>query len=126
MHKRLRMLTLSRSCHSPGNTDWPAAVWQKLSKPDISDCIVAIDQLHQTETYVTGDTVAAKTCEIEYTSPSDIDGNKFRTIAKDAVVAVLDACEYHQGTYAANGGSFTIQKPSAGQKDEPDSEGGDS
>lgn len=112
------MLTPSCSCHSPSNTDWPSSWFQKRALPDISDCVHAIEQIKKDENYIQGDTVTAGTCAVEYTSPSGVEARQLQRTAKAAVVAIIDACEYHQGTYVADGPEVEVKKASISQKDD--------
>lgn len=102
---------MPNSCTKPDASGW-LSWWPKISAPDVTDCIHAIEKLKQTDIYTQGSTVTAGTCEVEYSTPSDIEGAKLQAAAKAAVVAIIDACEYHQGTYTADGPEISVKKPS--------------
>ena len=58
-----------------------------------------------------------KTCSVVYSSAQDIDGAELSEVAKDAVVAVISSCKYHQGTYTASGPEISVKKPEVKKDD---------
>jgi hypothetical protein len=102
------LIRANRSCDKP---DSPFIAWLKPEPPDVADCIKSLDQIKYANTYTQGSTVTFKTCSVSYNSASDIDGEKLIATAKAAIVAVIDTCKSHQGTYSADGPEIDVKKP---------------